>query len=261
MAENIDILQLRFEGNGINPEKVKPSQVCDLVINLQNALLATIKKEYPEIDVETVLFSLDGIKHESLGINLKALKEKLLPQVYDAVIGSFLLIATCVGTNDVSKLSSIAVQSIKKIAAFSKENGCNGQFNHNGKTISTITPTTEIKEIKIPSLKSSVNIYGEIIDVGSNIHVKLDDGNTVIVDTDKATSKQLAPRLWDYVGLRGIAKWDIETFKITEFKLTEVLDYNPGSISDAFNELKSSGNSGWDNFNNNDDIAKQLFRD
>lgn len=236
-----DILQLRFEGNGINLDKVKPSEVCDIINNLQAALLSTIKNDYPEIDIENVLFSLDSIKNESLGINLKALKEKLLPQVRDVVVNSFILIAVCIGKNDLSNLNRDTVQHIKKIAAFSKEYQCNGQFNYNNETIATITPTSELKEIKIPLIKSIANIYGEIIDVGNNVHVRLDEGYTVIVTTDKDTSKKLAPRLWDYVGLRGEARWDIETFKIDTFKLTEILDYNPGSISAAFSSLRESG--------------------
>ena len=71
MTETInDILQLRFDGNGINPDKVKPSEICDLVIEIQNALNATIKHNHPEIDTKNVLFSFDSIKNESLGINL-----------------------------------------------------------------------------------------------------------------------------------------------------------------------------------------------
>lgn len=258
---NNDILQLRFEGNGINLDKVKPSEVCDIIINIQGALLSTIKNDYPEIDIDSVLFSIDSIKNESLGINLKALKEKLLPQVKDVVITSFILISASIDTNNFSKLSASTVQYVKKIAAFSKEYQCNGQFNYNNETLATITPSTEIKEKKISLIKSVVNIYGEIIDVGNNVHVKLDEGYNVIVTTDKDTSKKLAPRLWDYVGLRGEAKWDIETFKIDSFKLTEILDYNPGSISDAFNSLRETGTSGWDIFNSNEDITKQLLRD
>ena len=259
MEADNEILQLRFDGNDINPDKVKPSEICDIIYEMQNALLETIKKDYPEVDITSVLFSLDGIKNDSLGINLKALRTAL-SQISGAVVSSFILIATSISTNDMSKLNSSAVQSLKKIVAFSKTYGCNGEFNYNGQTLSIITPNTVLKEIKIPTIRSSVKIYGEIVDVGNNIHVKVNEGYNVIVETDKMTCKKLAHKLWENVGLRGNAKWDIESFKITEFKLTDILDYNPGSVAATFNDLKNLS-SGWDNFNSNDDITKQLFRD
>jgi hypothetical protein len=255
-----DILQLRFEGNGISPDKVKPSQIASLIEQFEKALVATVKLEHPEVNTDTVLFSFDSIKNESLGLNFKPLIERILPDVKDAIISSYVLIASCIGTNDYSKLPSDAVQSLRKIAVFSKENNCTGNFNLNGDTIGTITPQTEIKETKNAIVKSSLNIYGEIVDIGSNIHIRLDEGYTVIVDADKPTSKQLAPRLWEYVGLKGNAKWDIETFKIVEFKLVEILDYNPEILSDVFTELKKTP-TGWDKFNSSEEINKQLLRD
>jgi len=261
MSETAEILQLRFEGNGINPEKVKPSEIGELIAEFQNALLATIKQEYPEIDTDTVLFSLDGVRNESLGINFKAIAEKILPEVRQAVVACYILISTTINNNDYTNLNHSTVQSLKKISSFSKRYQCNGHFNRNGETLSTITPNTEIKEAKIPAIRSSVNIYGEIIDVGSNIHIRLDDGYNVIVDADKQTSKKLGSKLWEYVGLRGNAKWDIESLRISEFKLIEILEYNPTGISNAFKQLREVGISGWDMYNTNDDITKQLLRD
>src|SRR5689334_19475212 len=98
MVEKDEILQLRFEGNGISPEIVKPSEIAELIEEFQNAILATIKEEHSEIDIEQVLFCLDGIKNESIGINFRSIKEKILPEVTKAVIRSYLLIATTINT-------------------------------------------------------------------------------------------------------------------------------------------------------------------
>jgi hypothetical protein len=260
LDQNQDILQLRFQGNDISPDKVKPSQIASLIEQFEKAILATITLQHPEINTEKVLFVFDSIKNESLGLNFKPLIDNILPDIKNAVVSSYVIIASSLNTNDYSKLPSDTIQSLKKIAAFSKENNCVGNFNLNGETIGTINPDTEIKEIKKVIVKSSLNIYGEIVDIGSNIHIKLDEGYTVIVDADKATSKLLAPRLWEYVGLKGNAKWDIETFKIIEFKLVEILEYNPGILSNVFKELKEIP-TGWDKFNNNNEINKQLLRD
>lgn len=261
MSEANDILQLKFDGNGINPDKVQPSEICELIYEFQNALLCTIKEAHPEIDTKAVLFSLQDIKNESLGINFKALKERVLPEIKDVVIASYILIATSIGTGDYSKLNQNTLLSLKKISAFSKKYQCEGQFNRNGETLSTITPNTEIKERKIPVIKSETTIYGEVTDIGFNIHLKLNEGYTVIFDVEKKISKQLSSKLWEQIGVQGIAKWDIETYRITEFKFTNILDYSPGSISEAFSELKEISSGAWDKFNNDTDINSQLLRD
>lgn len=261
MIEIDEILQLRFEGNGISPDKVKPSEISELINEFQNVLLSTIKQEHREIDITSLLFSLDSIRKESLGINFKALQETILPDIRQAVVGAYLLITTSINTKDFSNLNSNSISSLKKIAAFSKKYSCNGHFNRNGETLSTITPTTEIRESQIPLLKGTTTIYGEVIDVGANIHLKLNDGSKLYIDVDKKVSKQLGTRLWDYVGLRGIAKWDPVTFKIIEFKYTEILEFSPGSVSQTFSDLRELTSGAWDKFDSNDDINNQLLKD
>lgn len=261
MAEAQEILQLRFEGNGISPDSVKPSEIAEMINEFQNALLSTIKAEHPEIDINELLFSLEAIKNESLGINFKTVQENLLKQVKDAVVSSYLLIATTINTKDFTPLSSNTIQSLKKISAFAKRHNCNGQFNIDGETISTITPATEIKELPVLPLRGTATVYGQIVDVGSNIHLKLNDGNTVLIDVDKSVSKYLGTRLWDIVGIRGVAKWDPLTFKISDFKFLEIIDFAPGNLTKTFADLKKLTSGVWDKFNNNDDINKQLLRD
>lgn len=262
MVEDVtDILQLRFEGNGISPKKVKPSEIAELVKQFEKAILCTIASEHPEINTDHVLFTFENVKNESLGLNFEAVKEKILPSVKNIVVSSYLFLATSIATNQYSYLTNETIDCLKNISKFSKKYSCNAQFNHNGDTISTITPTTEIQSNKTGIIKGNITIYGEIVDVGTNIHLKLNEGYNVIIDADKATSKVLGSKLWDYVGFRGSAKWDAVSSKITEFKLSEILDYNPGSIVDVFSELRDITSGVWDNYNNNDDINKQLLRD
>lgn len=238
MSETKDILQLKFDGNGINPDKVLPSEICDLVYEFQNALLCTIKESHPEIDTQAVLFSFDSIKNESLGINFKAIEEHVLPEIKNVVVASYILIATSINTQDYSSLNQDAIGSLKKIVGFSKKYQCNGQLNRNGETLTTITPNTEIKDKKTISIKSNLTIYGEIVEVGNNVHLRLNEGYNVYIDVDKTVSKKLATKLWEFVGIKGIGKWDTNTLKITEFKYLDILDYSPGNISRTFSELR-----------------------
>lgn len=265
MKEEInDILELKFEGNGINPRKVKPSEIATLIQDFEKAILCTIKTTHPIIDTNEVLFTLDEIKDASIGINFMPNTYRIAPEIKNLIINSYILLSTTVANNDYSQLSNDTIYSLRNILKFTKKYECSASFRHNGESLSTITPTTDIKLNKAGLMKGDTTIYGELIDSGGdnpNIHLKINGEYTIIIDTDRQKAKELATKLYDQIGLKGHAKWDILTSKIVEFKLYEVLDYTGGNIKDTFSELKGMVSGYWDNFSTNDDINKQLLRD
>lgn len=259
-----DILELKFDGNGINPSKVKPSEIALLINEFEKALTATIKANYPSVDTNEVLFSFETIRNESIGLGFVTDQYRIPPPIKDMVVGSYLEITNCIANNDYSYLTNDAITSLRKISGFSKKYKCNANFKHNGENITYISPTTEIKFNKPNQLKGDATIYGELLDVGGenpNIHIKVNDDYVLIIDTNKDIAKHLGTRLFDIIGLKGNAKWDTLSSKIVEFKLYEVLDYQAGNVKKTFNELKDIFSDHWDQFNSNDEINNQLFRD
>lgn len=262
-AEN-DILELKFEGNGINPSKVKPSEIASIIQDFEKAILCTIKTTHPAIDTNEVLFTLEEIKDASIGINFVPNTFRIPPEIKSLVISSYVLLSTSIASGNYSQLSNDTLYSLKRISKFAKKYECSASFRHNGESLSTITPSTDIKLNQVGLIKGDTTIFGELIDSGGdnpNIHLKINDDYTVIIDTDKKKAKELATKLYDYIGLKGQAKWDVLTSRIVEFKLYEVLEYSGGNISGAFSELRGNVSGYWDNFNSNDDINKQLLRD
>jgi len=264
MPNSSDILELKFDGNGINPSKVKASEIAALIKDFEDAIVTTIKNESPAIDIEQVLICFDTVKNKSIAINLKPNSEIVTGEVKKIVDRSYKVLTTAIASNDYSKLSNSTIVALRSISKFTNNYQCPANFKKNGKFLSAINPDTEIKLNKSGYLKGDTTIYGELVDAGGdnpNIHIKINGEYTVIIDTDKLKAKELAARLYDQVGLKGSAKWDIITSKILEFKLHEVLEYAPGNVSKTFSELKKLTSGYWDKFNNNDDINKNLLRD
>lgn len=267
-VNNNELLELKFEGNGVNPSIVKPSEIATLITEFESALLSTIKNENPEINTDELLFSFDSLKNESIGINFSLNKgeTKIKSEISKVVVASYLMLNTAISTANYSALPEKAVTSIKKIQQFSKKYDCTASFKHNGIYLSRIDAKTEIRveEEKNGVLKGLTTIYGELSDAGGdkpNIHIKIDNGYSIIINADKNKVKELASRLYDFVGLKGEAEWDISTSRIKEFKLLEVLDYNPKKVVDTFGELKNLFGDGWEKYNTNDEINKQLLRE
>ena len=258
MDNNDNIIELKFSGNGVSPDTVKPHEIAELIINFEKSLLSTIKDQHPEIDTDELLFSFNKIHNESLDL-------RFIPKrVAEIVISSYALISTSFKTGDYSALNKNTVDSLKNITKFSKKHDCVGYFNHNGVTLSTFTPSTEISVRKPTILKEQTTIFGKLIDSGGdnpNVHLRISDEQVLIFSTSHSYAKELAAKLYERVALKGIAKWNADTLKIEDFKLIEILEYSQGKSSKAINELKSLTSGFWDKFNSNDEINNQLLRD
>ena len=56
--------------------------------------------------------------------------------------------------------------------------------------------------------------------------------------------------IYQYIGLKGSATWDAETYQIIKFKFNSVVSYNGGTTFNAINEIKNNITSDiWDNYN------------
>ena len=209
--------------------------------NLRKRLLSTIKQSNPTIDTNEVLFTFESIKNESLGLNF--IPTFQIPnEVTDSCSWFFSINIFLHKTGDFTPLPDEAIGALKTFSKFSKVHNCSANFRHNGNYLSTINPTTEIKVQKKAFLKGDINIYGTLNDAGGenpNIHLKVNDEYNLIIETSKETAKELAVRLYEYVGLRGTAKWDAVTGEVTEFKLLNILEYQVSSIKEAFSKCKT----------------------
>jgi hypothetical protein len=259
MPENLDILELQFKGNGIDPSKVKPHEIAELINSFEKALLFAIKQQRSEIDIaDTVLFSFEAIRNESLDL-------RFIPRTAnEAVLSAYFLISTCIGNNNYIDLNNASLKELRAITKFSKKYNCIGYFTHNDTQLSSFDASTEIEINKSKIRKEQTAIFGKIIDVGGenpNIHIKINDSYILIFKTSEENVKILAPRIYTYVKLIGEATWDVETFQILNFKLFSINDYVSGNTSNSINELRSLTSGFWDKFNTNDEINDQLLRD
>ena len=265
MTENItDILELKCDGNGVKPDNVKASEIGALISEFETAILSTVKHENPEIDITELLICFDSIKDESIGIFLRSNIDKVKPEILKLVSASYLILNTCIFTNDYTRLPTQAITSLKRIQSFAKRHEGQARFKYNGEQLSVIDARSEIKAIGQTFIKGDTTIYGELFDVGGdnpNIHIKINNDYNVIIETDRQQTKELASRLYDTVGLRGFAKWDLVTSRILEFKLYDVIDYKPGNIKNTLDKLRDLSSGVWDNYNTNDEINNQLLRD
>lgn len=259
MAEyNDNILELNFSGNGINPYTVKPSEIATQVVNFEEILLNVIKENNPEIDTDQILFSFINIGDKSLDIFFKPLLAIPL------ILASYQQISDGINSNDYSNLPAKSVESLNKIAKFTRKYDCIATFKLDNRSLSSITKETIINKIDYGVFEGETILYGKLTDIGGekpNLHLKINEENKVIIDISEEVAQKLAINLYQYIGLKGSATWDAETYQVIKFKFNSVVPYNGGNTFNAINEIKNNITSGiWDNYNSENEINEALFR-
>jgi hypothetical protein len=243
METDNDILEIKFEGNQVNPDTIKPHEVAELIINFEKALLSTIKQEHPEIDTDHLLFSFHSIENRSLDLKFKAHTAKAI------VVSSYALISTAINTSQYTKLNYDTIESLREISKFTKRHDCVGYFRYDDKAISTFTKDTEITFDRSNELKGETRIYGKVVRVGGEsptLHFKINDEYKIVIDVKEDLAKELAKNLYEEIGLVGVAKWDSISYKVIDFKVADIVELDNKPIKETFAELRNLLGKHWD---------------
>src|SRR5450631_3013788 len=147
MANEDEILELKFEGNQGNPETIKPHEVADLITNFERALLSTIKQNNPEINTDHLLISFHSIENKSLDLKFKKHAAK------EIILAAFTLISSSINTSNYKELNSDTVESLKEITRFTKRHNCIGSLRYQSKALTTFSKDTEVYFDKSNELK------------------------------------------------------------------------------------------------------------
>lgn len=98
-----------------------------------------------------------------------------------------------------------------------------------------------------PKISSETVLYGELMRVGGREPkaVLRVGKHSLIMEVNRKFARELAPKLYQPVGLKGVATWDMETWEIVHFEPKELLEYEPVPCSQAFEELAQASPRAW----------------
>jgi hypothetical protein len=100
----------------------------------------------------------------------------------------------------------------------------------------------------------STVLYGRLQAIGGPVKpaalLSLDSGGPAIrCSVAKELVKALAPRIYDRIGVEGIAEYDASNWSISSFVIERVLDYEDVPISQALEAVYTASPSAWANIN------------
>lgn len=234
VATETDILELKFDGNGIKPSVVRASEIAELIISFEKAIVSIIQEQHPEVKEDFLFISFEEISENSL--HLKHLAKKLTPYVASA----YLLIATAFENKNFNSIPNESIEELRTWSRFSKKYGCDGALLQNGKSIASFPSDIEIAYNDYGLIKGETTLYGEVTKAGGEkprVTFKINGDYHISFEVKKEIAISLAANLYKEVGLKGIAKWDKKTFRVLDFKADSIVFFEKDKLENTFEEL------------------------
>jgi hypothetical protein len=247
------VIEVKIVGAGIFPGSIRSKEIAELIDAIEEMIASVVIRKNPDLQKKMVSIGLKEIKNGSLIL-------EFAPNLLELTIPAVNQVGKSIAENNFSSLPTGAVNSLKKIFAFTRRHDCNAELNtQNGSFIhlATITPKTEIPN-QYPLIGETI-LYGKIKRVGGSepkIRFETVDGKTLYCSTSEKIAMKAGTRLYTQVGLRGLAEWNTETFEIEYFRVDEILDYEQITISESFKELSKVVG---DSFNDIDDVNRNVI--
>jgi hypothetical protein len=229
-----DFIEIRFTGEGVKPETVKAGDIADILTAVEEMIEACVIRDFPQVSKERVIVGLVDIKGSSVDL-------KFSSQIGLLAIPAFEEIGEAVTTNEFSKLPIKTLEGLDMIAAFTRRHRCEaGLVLNNGKPklLGTITPETKIT--RFPLLTGETTIYGQVVRVGGRepkVMVEMVNGRVIYCDAPIEMARQLGGKLYNIVGLWGLAQWNAKSFDVEKFTIRGVTLYEETPIEEAMKQL------------------------
>lgn len=254
MEKKEDILELTFSGSSIKPDSLKASELAELIVAYENSIMSVVARDNKEINQEEAFISLVEVQEASAHFKFK-------PKAKGVIFAAALAINAALNSNSLESLPYKSVDSLQKIWNFTKRRNCTAEFTGNNLPTAKVTPEVEIRINDEFFHKGETTLYGVIERVGGavpKVRVKLDDGAIIYVEVNQVVAKELAHRLYETVGIKGLATWRKEDFTVEDFKIDEVLPFNDTQNADAVHDLKDTVGKYWDDINDPESFLQEL---
>ena len=141
---------------------------------------------------------------------------------------------------------------------------CKAEFRVNRTVICDLSPDIQFQQKERSIIKTDVLVYGVLNSIGGDTpHLKLvTENQDIFFQVPKETAKELRGFLYETVGIKGEATYDLKTKSILKFKYYNITDYRSGKISEGFSKLREASSGVWDDLvKSNNDINKYLRKD
>lgn len=235
------VIEVRLIGEHLMPERISARDTGALIAAVEQMIASVVARDNPAlgIDESEVVVGLAAVQAGSYVLQFQT------PYVTEAA-SAWAKIGSAISQGAAS-LPVKSVDSLKTIRkATRKYNAVTEFWEYNGAStkLATIDAHTPI-QVETATLKSRTTLYGRITRVGGEdpprARLRLIDGQIMICNITRRDTlriaRQLGARLYEMVGVRGTAQWDIRDLSLQYFVIEELTPYESTSLNKALDTL------------------------
>lgn len=224
------------ENKSIRPETVKAGDIADILKAIESMVESQVFQTYPEAKREQVIVGFTNIRAASVDLQFYSPYENVAKS-------SFQQLGQAIEANNFSGLSKPSFKAALAVSEFSRKYQCDAEFIHQNEErtlLAKITPNTRIEQPA--TLRGETTVYAKVVRVGGKepkVEIETVDGLTLFCDAPLDAVTRLGSKLYQIVGLVGVARWDYTLSKIEEFSIKDVTEYEKVPFKQAMDELAS----------------------
>ena len=233
-------IAIKFSGNEITPQQVQATDLADVIRLYEDALAALVIQENPKIKREQIVLGLSQVETGSAVYAFEANVEGLtLPAIED--------LTKALNTLELAAFPYAVEKLFNRVRTFTKKYHCRAEVSSREIT----AYITEDSRAVLPAkLTGTTTIYGVLDRVGGiepRVRIKPLKGAHIHCDVTREQARELSPRIYELMGLKGTAVWNYGRSEITRFKVDKVLPYRAKPAAKAFEELSEEFGAAFDN--------------
>lgn len=251
-------IEIRLTGDGMTPRLVRSRDLAQLIEAVEEMIAAEVAASNEDIKKEQIIIGLADVLPGSVTLAFASSTDKLTTPALEKIAHS-------VKTNDFYALPEDSIQSLKVISKFSQAKKCTAEIfavNGDKKLLAAITPETRIQDYE--PIKGETIIYGVVTRVGGakedspTIQVRTIEGRLLYCAANKKNAKIAAQRLYQQIGLIGIAEWDVKTHEIKAFTVTGFSSYEMTPLSEAVESISQNYGQHFDEIDDVNEFVREL---
>ena len=230
---------VRVTGEGIRPESLSIGEIVNLLVSVEKMVVAAVSHNHPDL-----------VTRKQNVLRLSSLTEGSLNLAYSTPYkeaGTALReLGRVAKKGDSSRLPADARAPVLELLKFSKDHHSHIEFREVGKArprLFLLTPDTIISTPHNSTLiAGTTTLHGELRRIGGDqpkayIRFLMDDNIHGCDISTPELAQEIARHLYRMIGVRGVARWEVETMKLHSFCIEELTEYRQTSLTEAFDSL------------------------
>jgi hypothetical protein len=256
-------IEVKIVGADITPEKISSRDIGELIASVEQMIASVVARDNPalQVDERDVVVGLAAIQSGSYVLQFRT--------VYDTEVAkAYATISQSIVSGNYSKLPRKSIDAIKDIRKISRKYRTSTELwetNGHHTQLATVSQNTAIN-LENPFATNRTTLYGTVISVGGEepprARLKLLDGTYLYCNITRREqlriARQLGERLYQRVGVQGVARWDVFDMTIQYFLIERVTEYTRKSMQQAIASLYDIAGKYYENVGDIDALVADM---